>query len=1524
MKITNCRENNLKGISLEIEPGKLTVVTGVSGSGKSTLVYNTICKEFQRLYFSSFSSWNRKFLDVTEKPKFDRISGLDAVIAVDQKASVSGPGSTLGTFSGIYDLLRLLFARHHGVSRSVFSFNTELGACPACKGNGVEDFLDPDLIIADRTKSIRDRALKITAPNGYIIYSQVTLDILDTVCREHGFSVDTPLCDLTEEQLNVIFYGSDRIKIPFGKHTLESRMKWVGITAKPREEGYYKGVVNVMNEILKRDRNPNILRFVRSLPCSKCRGSRLNDKSASYTYLGKSIYEFSKMKLSELAAFFKENRSMATAVEQELIDGLLKALDPLIGIGLGDLTSDQPAETLSSSEVQRVKIAAAAMNSLTGAIFIFDEPSIGLTRSELRSVYELIFAIRDRGNTVISIEHDPDAIMLADNIVETGPGGGTEGGELLFSGPLNDFLARRTDAVSPTLKALREFRPDETKPQNATKIEEGRINVVTGPSGSGKRAFIREYMQKLSKNSTSYEFITDKPIGKTNRSNPATYTGIYDKIRELFAATDEAKAAHFSKSFFSFNEEGGRCSACEGAGVTEIGMKFMGSIQTTCPKCGGKRFSDEVLAIKYHGRSIHDVLTMTVSQAIGFFDGTPAVSETLRIMERLGIGYLLLGQPSSSLSGGEAQRIKLATHLSKAGGSSAIILDEPSAGLHPADIRRLTEVLKECTSRGITVAAIDNNPCFIALAERVIRLGDEAKQHDLLKKEPFDPAKYESKLAEDIVLEGVETHNLKSVDLHIDPSKFNVITGISGSGKSSIAFDSLFRESLNEICSTFSPYIKTMLLQKNRSVVSRSRNLRAAIGISGKFATGGPRSTVGTVSGLYEKLRMLFSRAGKESSGDPCRFRAGDYSFSSEIGACEACNGTGFISECDLEKLMIDRERSLLDGALDATKQGRFYGDPDGQFTHTLRAVGKARGIDFSKPVKDLAPKEFEIAMFGAGDEIFTTNWEYQRGNISGTHSFEGKWAGFANLITDEYLRSIGNKNEAELKALTKETTCRKCSGKRLKKELLEIKFCGLSIAEICDMPVAALQKFLEAPHDLPEKEQLVFERIKLEMLNTTSKIIELSIGHLSLSRAFSTLSLGERERLRLVKNSIDSLHNMLFIVDEPSRGLHAAECEKMAELLQKIAHNGNTVVAVEHVPEIIHKADRIIEIGPGSGNRGGEITFTGNLEDFERTSSKTAEALNYRPVLKSADLGETVTLSGITKNNLFDQSVSIPIGKTTVISGISGSGKSTLLAALREKLGENALFFSEHSSKNLPANSTIATAFSISDRIKKLFGKGFKITKNDICARCKGRGSLQISLDFLGDAESFCPDCNGTGYTEPILEKRLNGKNIAEILDMELSEAEDFFGNDKIIKNSLTNLAACGLSHLKLNRQLSTLSTGELERARLAKELTSFSQNLEKPAFFIFDEPSCGLHFSDIERFLTLTGSLNRAGHTVVIAEHRLQIIANADCIIDLERDDETGTGTVIFNGKPSDLLKVERSLTAKMLKRIVNTPKQ
>ena len=246
IKIQNCTENNLKNISVEFQKGKFTVVTGVSGSCKSSLVYNTLFKESQRLYLSSFPAWHRKFFGVTRKPDVERISGLDACVAVDQRADVVSSMSTVGTFSGIYDLLRVLFARHAGVSRSVFSFNSTLGACGACKGYGVEDFLDYELIIADKTKSIRERALKITAPNGYIIYSQVTLDVLDEVCLAHGFSVDTPLCDLTDEQMKVIFFGSEKIKVPFGKHTLESRMKWTGITAKPREEGYYKGIINVM------------------------------------------------------------------------------------------------------------------------------------------------------------------------------------------------------------------------------------------------------------------------------------------------------------------------------------------------------------------------------------------------------------------------------------------------------------------------------------------------------------------------------------------------------------------------------------------------------------------------------------------------------------------------------------------------------------------------------------------------------------------------------------------------------------------------------------------------------------------------------------------------------------------------------------------------------------------------------------------------------------------------------------------------------------------------------------------------------------------------------------------------------------------------------------------------------------------------------------------------------------------------------------------------------------------------------
>ncbi len=1517
IKIQNCTENNLKNISVEFQKGKFTVVTGVSGSGKSSLVYNTLFKESQRLFLSSFPAWHRKFFGVTKKPDAERISGLDACVAVDQRADVASSMSTVGTFSGIYDLLRVLFARHAGVSRSFFSFNSPLGACGACKGYGVEDFLDYELIIADKTKSIRDRALKITAPNGYIIYSQVTLDVLDEVCRAHGFSVDTPLCDLTDEQMKVIFFGSDKIKVPFGKHTLESRMKWTGITAKPREEGYYKGIINVMAEILKRDRNPNILRFVRSVPCSKCHGSRLNEKALSVIFAGKNIAELCEMTFADLAAFLENAKGEANEAENKIINEINRLLLELINIGLGTLTLSMLSGDLKSNEIQRIRIAGAASSSLKGTTFVFDEPSIGLSRSELANVLNLLVKIRDNGNTVIAVEHDLDAILMADNIVETGPGGGVNGGEILFSGNVEDFLKNAETLKTPTALALKKYRSDAAEVHSGGNIVEGALNAVSGKTSFEKRNFIERYIKELEVKSISYEKIERTPIGRTSRSNPATYTGIFDKIRDLFAATEEAKKRGFSKSHFSFNGESGRCPKCEGGGVIETGMKFMGSVQTLCDKCNGKRFIDEVLEVKLNGLSVYDVLNLSISQALDFFKENKQIHSTLDIMERLGIGYLLLGQPSSTLSGGEAQRIKLSLWLSRIKENSVLIFEEPTAGLHPLDIEKFVGILKDVAKSGITVVAYDNNPVFLSLADNVISFGDERFS---LEKTPAKEENYETELSKEIVLKNVETHNLKNIDLHIKPNKFNVISGISGSGKTSLAFDTLFVESIKAVMSGVSPYVKTFLLGKNQSSAAKCVGLRAGVGVSAKFSYSGVRSTVGTVSGIYEFVRMLFSRAGRLEDGEQCSFSAGDFSFNSEKGACEKCSGTGFILGCDIEKLKINQELSFAEGALAATKQGRFYADKDGQFIHTLYAAGEKSGIDFSKPVKDLSPREFDIAMFGAGDEIFDINWEYKRGNVTGTHSFKGKWIGFANLITDEYYRSSGNKNEEELFSLMGETVCPECHGKRLRKELLAVKFAGITIDEFCEKPITEIKKFLDSFVTQDEREREIFLRVKAEISGKINKIILLGLGHLTLARAASTLSTGERERLRLIKSSADDLQNLIYVVDEPSRGLHPIECENMAKLLKETAAHGNTVVAVEHVPEIIKNADHIIEMGPGSGSNGGKIVFEGDYDSLMKSECYTAKALNFKPVLKENNFSDFITLSNISENNLQNITVSIPLGKTTVISGISGSGKTTLIKYLSENVHDHPVFFDREGLENITGGTSNIASFSgCYDKIKKKFGKGFKITKNDVCKTCKGTGKNSVSMDFLGNVEHFCADCNGTGFAENILSFRYKEKNIAEILDMEIGRAAEFFSDDPAIFKMLDTFVKCGLHYLKLSQQVSTLSSGELMRLNFAVSFATFNAEKSQNGIYIFDEPSSGLHFCDVEKLLEMFKTLNDSSNTVILAEHRSQVIASADYVIDLGPGSGSDGGNVVFQGGVRELISCAGSVTGRMIRELV-----
>ena len=403
LSIRHAAENNLRDVDVDIPHGRLTVVTGVSGSGKSSLVFDVVFREAQRRYLETFSSYARQFMGKLRRPDVGFVSGLSPAVAVGQRTSSPGPRSTVGTLTEIHDDLRLLFARL-GVSpdglrlsRRMFSFNSAEGACPACRGLGVEDRIDPDLLVADPAWTLRQGALALTTPNGYIIYSQVTMEVLDEVCRAHGFSVDIPWRDLTDAQRDIVLNGSDRILIRYGKHPLESRLRWKGIVAKPREEGLYKGILPVMETILKTKRNDNILRFARTLPCRTCGGRRLRPESLRVTVAGRTIADFSGMSLRALAAEFRglPFDGPARAAGDAVRESLLRKTDLLERLGLGYLRLDRAADTLAGGEIQRIRLASQAGSGLRGILYVLDEPTAGLHPADTARLLDLVGELRD-------------------------------------------------------------------------------------------------------------------------------------------------------------------------------------------------------------------------------------------------------------------------------------------------------------------------------------------------------------------------------------------------------------------------------------------------------------------------------------------------------------------------------------------------------------------------------------------------------------------------------------------------------------------------------------------------------------------------------------------------------------------------------------------------------------------------------------------------------------------------------------------------------------------------------------------------------------------------------------------------------------------------------------------------------------------------------------------------------------------------------------------------------------------------
>ena len=1621
--IQGAETHNLKGFDVRIPRRSLTVITGVSGSGKSSLAFDTLFREGQRRFLETLPSFARQFVGGLARSAVRNIEGLGPAVAVGQRPSLSNPRSTVGTLTEGWDLLRLLFARLGSApeglhpTRGLFSFNGEEGACPQCQGLGVEDRLDPDLLVADPARSLREGALRVSTPNGYLMYSQVTLQVLDEVLRAHGGSVDLPWRDLGDEVRQVVLHGSDRLKVPYGKHPLESRLKWTGITARPRQEGFYRGLLPVMEEILRGKRNDSILRFVRSAPCSACRGARLRPEALRVTWQGKRITDLAALTARELRAVLAAAEALPreAAILAPIRAGLLARCDLMADLGLDYLTLDRPAPSLSRGEAQRLRLISLALGELRGLLVVLDEPSAGLHPQDVGRLIQVLKRLRDQGQTVVVVEHDALIARSADWLVDLGPGPGRDGGQLLWSGPPEDLLQMElTDGATPTQRWLagslwdgpRKPRPvrrllrldglDRHNLQNLrVDLHEGALNVLSGVSGAGKTSLLDEAVGRFQEGRVPgapfrrIVTVDADPIGRTPRSNAATYTGAFDLLRDLFAASPEAKRRGFGKGHFSFNTAGGRCEACEGAGVQEVGMRYLGSVDLVCETCGGRRFHPDVLAVKVRDRSIADVLEGSIAEAAACFADQPRLRRILAALLDVGLGYLPLGQPATTLSGGEAQRVKLAAELAKAAGGPALIaLDEPTTGLHAADVKGLLAAWDRLLEAGHTLLVADSDLDVVRHADHVLDLGPGSGPEGgrlvvsgppaevaacpgsptgaALRSVPAPPGP-QALPAEPppIELLGVRTHNLQGIDVTLPAQGLTVVTGPSGSGKSSLVFDTLLAEAQNRFADLVSPWARRLLPRQGGADLDAARGLQATLSVPPHAGRRNPRSTVATATELDELLRLLYARAGERpcpacgtpASGERCAcgqslpaLWAWDFSPRSERGACPTCRGLGFLQRCDPERLVSHPDRPLDDGAMDGTRFGTYLGEADGQFVATLRHAAAQAGLDLSRPWRELGPAERRLAMDGTGDTVHEVAWHYRRGKVEGVHALKTPWAGFATLVEREYERIHADPRGEELETLLVDLPCPACGGERLREEARAVRFGGLRLPErMAGSIQAALAGFETLEGRLPPRTLSLTEGLRRDILGRLHALSEAGLGYLALQREMASLSGGEAQRVRLAAALGGSLVGITYVLDEPTQGLHPRDVDRLGGVLRRLADAGNAVVLVEHDRSLIAAADHVVELGPGAGPEGGRLMAQGTpAEVMDQPASRTGAQLRR---LSRTGTGQPsagrpgVRVRGAQLHNLQGIDVTFPAGVLVAVTGVSGSGKSSLVLdvlgpSLRNRLQGRGpvgcagievhtdirqVLSAGQAALGLAWNSTVLTLVGLGDPLRKRFAatpqaKASKLTAKHFstaapggrCEACEGRGVITVAMDLLPDVIVGCETCQGRRFKPEVLACRLEGRSIADLLEASVAELAAAFGKDALLAGPLRALEGTGLGYLRLGQEGGALSEGERQRLRLAGLL---AEPPGEPIAILLDEPTRGLGFEDVDRLAAALRRLAQAGHLVVAVEHDLDFIAQSDWVIDLGPEGGAGGGRLVAEGPPAAVVACPGSFTGQAL---------
>ncbi|MGW1776540.1 ABC transporter [Streptomyces sp. NPDC002104] len=747
VRVRGAREHNLRGVDVDVPRDALTVFTGVSGSGKSSLAFGTLFAEAQRRYFESVAPYARRLIHQIGAPKVDSITGLPPAVSLEQRRSSPGSRSSVGTVTMLSNSLRMLYSRAGsypaGAERldsDAFSPNTAAGACPSCHGLGRVHATSEELLVPEPGLSIRQGAIAAW-PRAW--QGKNLRDILEAL----GHDVDAPWRELpaadrewilfTEEQPVVTVHPvreADRIQRPY--------------------QGTYMSAHRYVMRTFSDSKSPTLRAraesFLSHAPCPVCEGRRLRPEALAVTFAGRTIAELAALALTELDGVLAAASGGGEA-SRVLTEDLRSRIGPVTELGLGYLSLDRGAPTLSAGELQRLRLATQLRSGLFGVVYVLDEPSAGLHPADTEALLGVLDRLKEAGNTVFVVEHDLAVVRHADWLVDVGPLAGEHGGRVLHSGPPEALAAVAESATAPYLFGGR--RPDEWRsgtPRKATgsvrlsgvdrhnlrdvaaEFPLGVFTAVTGVSGSGKSTLVGQALaQEVHERLAEAEFpvrrlveVDQKPIGRTPRSNLATYTGLFDVVRRLFTAAPESKARGWKAGRFSFNVPGGRCESCQGEGFVSVELLFLPSTYAPCPECGGARYNSETLEVRHSGLNIAEVLALTVESAVSFFAGVPAAARSLGALSDIGLGYLRLGQPATELSGGEAQRIKLATELQRVRRDHTLyLLDEPTTGLHPADVAVLLRQLHGLVDAGHSVVVVEHDMAVVAGADWVIDLG---------------------------------------------------------------------------------------------------------------------------------------------------------------------------------------------------------------------------------------------------------------------------------------------------------------------------------------------------------------------------------------------------------------------------------------------------------------------------------------------------------------------------------------------------------------------------------------------------------------------------------------------------------------------------------------------------------------------------------------------------------------------------------------------------------------------------------